>query len=178
MGVKTHRKRLERACPIDEQSACTIEVDSGEELDDIFATTGLDKVAVYRLGSRSKEDVFRELHMSYPIQTLEGFKTRLSRFVDEELVIPTINVETQSDGPPLTLRGVVQYFSKPPSKRRDLLNITSFNLSQTGLDGLVVAPRVVRDLDLVNRAWPSQRMIRFFGTASVRARTRLAHWNI
>ena len=167
MGVKSHRKKLERTCPVDEQSPCAIEVGSAEELDEIFATTGLATVAVYRLGSRSKGDVFRQLHMSYPIETLEGFKTRLTRFVDEEMVIPTINVKTQSDGPPLTMRGVVKYFSKPPSKRGDLLNITSFNLSQTGLEGLVVAPRVVRDLDLVNRAWPSQRTIRFFGTISL-----------
>ncbi len=167
MGVKSHRKKLERTCPVDEQSPCAIEVDNGEEVEEMFARTGLDKVAVYRLGSRSKGDVFRQLHMSYPIETLEGFKTRLTRFVDEEMVIPTINVKTQSDGPPLTMRGVVKYFSKPPSKRGDLLNITSFNLSQTGLEGLVVAPRVVRDLDLVNRAWPSQRTIRFFGTISL-----------
>lgn len=171
MGVKSHRKKLERTCLVDEQSVCAVEVGSAEELEEMFATTGLATVAVFRLGSRSKEDVFRELHMSYPIETLEGFKTRMTRFVDEELVIPTINVKTQSDGPPLTSRGVIRYFSKPPSKRGDLLNITSFNLSQTGLEGLVVAPRVVRDLDLVNRAWPSQRLIRFFGTTSVRSRS-------
>ena len=164
--LRSHRSKLERTCPLndEDQSSCAVEVTTAEELEELFAATGLDKVAVHRLGSQSKEDVFRTLHMSYPIQTLEEFQTQLARFVDEEMMIPTINVKTQSDGPPLNIHGVVKYFSKPASKRGDILNITSFNLGHTGLDGLVVAPRIVRDLDLVNRAWPSPRMVRFFGT--------------
>jgi hypothetical protein len=100
--------------------------------------------------------------MSYPVKTLEEFKTQLSRFVDEELRIPTINVRTQSDGPSLNVDDVIDYFSLPVAKRNKVLNITSFNLGHTGLDGLVMAPRIVRDLDLVSRVWPSRKLVRFY----------------
>ena len=160
--LRAHRNRLEHACPVDEGACGAREVSTAAELEATFRSTGLDAIAVYRAAGRPKEDVFKELHMSYPIRELEDFKTRLGRFVDEELTIPTINVGTQGDGRPLTLGELVAYFNTPASKRDVLLNVTSFNLGLTGLDGLVMAPRVVRDLDLVSRVWPSQRIVRFF----------------
>jgi len=170
-GVRlaSHRNKLESTCPVEDALSASadgwrgfVEVATSEELENVFATSGLDKICVHRMGSRSKSDVFRTLHMSYPVQTLEEFKTRLARFVHEELTIPTIDVRTQSDGQPLNVIDVVKYFSEPAAKRKAILNITSFNLAHTGLDGLVVAPQIVRDLDLVSRVWPSQRMIRFY----------------
>ena len=167
--LASHRNKLESTCPVEDALSASadgwrgfVEVATSEELENVFATTGLDKICVHRMGSRSKSDVFRTLHMSYPVQTLEEFKTRLARFVHEELTIPTIDVRTQSDGQPLNVIDVVKYFSEPAAKRKAILNITSFNLAHTGLDGLVVAPQIVRDLDLVSRVWPSQRMIRFY----------------
>ncbi|KAK9838013.1 hypothetical protein WJX74_009755 [Apatococcus lobatus] len=66
----------------------------------------------------------------------------------------TIDVATQSSGPNLTLGEWTEYMAQPAAERKQLLNVVSLQLSNTGLEAEVVAPEAVRAIDLVDRAWP------------------------
>jgi hypothetical protein len=161
LDVESHRRKLERTCRVSPSSSGAREVSCAEDLERMFHESGLDRIAVYRGTGKSRGDVFEELHMSYPEGELTHFE-QLSLYVARDLRIPTIKVNTQTDGPLLTIKELEKFFQTPVAKRNQLLNVTSFNLNVTGLEGLVVPPKIVRDLDLVSRAWPSQKMIRFY----------------
>lgn len=136
-------------------------VDSVEELERVFRETGLDRIVVYRHTEGASKHGLGDLKMWYPVDVLTQFTTELHHFVDPDMEIPTIDVRTQEEGPMFTIRDVQRYFRTPIEKRERLLNIVSFNLGLTELDGFVVPPRIVRDLDLVRRAWPRNAVARF-----------------
>ncbi|KAK9919141.1 hypothetical protein WJX75_009671 [Coccomyxa subellipsoidea] len=79
-----------------------------------------------------------------------------------ELLVPTIDVETQESGPRMTLGQWADYFAQPPSgvpsgrrRRQPLLNVVSLSLAGTHLQDEVQAPMAVRAVDLVDTVWPS-----------------------
>jgi F-box/leucine-rich repeat protein 10/11 len=52
----------------------------------------------------------------------------------------------------MTMGGWAEYWARPDKER--LLNVISLEFSRTRLESLVEAPRVVRQLDWVERVWP------------------------
>ena len=151
IDVESHREMLERTCPVDESCMEGLEV-SVSELEGEMASNGLGRIMVVRgkEGGTADED----LHMSYP-HAMSSLSS-IERFIDPSMEIPTIQVDTQGEGPLWSMKDICAYFQTPMKKRKQLLNIVSFNLALTGLDGHVVPPACIRDLDLVGRAWPSQ----------------------
>lgn len=146
INVSLHRKKLERLSPVEAR-----EVDvSVSELERAIEERGLDRVMVVRAGEKDG------LNMMVPEDRL-GFDA-LERYVDPSMEIPTIDVETQGEGPMMSLRDLKEYFGTPERNRSRLLNVVSFNLGYTGLDGYIVPPAVVRDMDVVGRCWPSGDM--------------------
>lgn len=143
INIGLHRKKLERLSAVED---IQVEV-SVSELERAIEERGLDQVMVVR--SQEKDG----LNMMIPEDRL-GFDG-LERYVDPSLEIPTIDVETQGEGPMMSLRDLKAYFDTPEKNRSRLLNVVSFNLGYTALDGYIVPPAVVRDMDVVGRVWPS-----------------------
>ncbi|KAG6547255.1 hypothetical protein Mapa_011191 [Marchantia paleacea] len=79
---------------------------------------------------------------------------RISDLVGRSRLINTIDVTTQSEGPIYTMQEWVEYFASP-SPRKPLLNVVSLDLANTALQAMVSAPDVVKELDLVDKAWPA-----------------------
>lgn len=143
INIVLHRKKLERLSAVED---IQVEV-SVSELERAIQERGLDQVMVVRSDEKD------ELNMMIPEDRL-GFDV-LERYVDPSLEIPTIDVETQGEGPMMSLRDLKAYFDTPEKNRSRLLNVVSFNLGYTALDGYIVPPAVVRDMDVVGRCWPS-----------------------
>lgn len=70
---------------------------------------------------------------------------------DRELEVMDVN--TQETLPDWTLQKWANYFSKP-KERKQLLNVISFEFSDTPLDQLFERPKIVRDLDWIDKYWP------------------------
>ena len=60
-----------------------------------------------------------------------------------------------ADAPAVRAADFVSYFTS--ARRERLLNVVSLSLAGTPLEAQLCAPRVVRDADLVARAWPAGR---------------------
>ena len=151
IDVESHREMLERTCPIDESCMEGLEV-SVSEMEEEMTMNGLGRIMVVRGKEGGKAD--EDLYISYPraMSSLSSMK----RFIDPSMQIPTIQVDTQDEGPSWSMKDICAYFETPKKNRKHLLNIVSFNLALTGLDGHIMPPACIRDLDLVGRAWPSQ----------------------
>ncbi|CAK9227697.1 unnamed protein product [Sphagnum jensenii] len=84
--------------------------------------------------------------------------------------INTIDVSTQSEGPIYTMDEWATYFASP-TPRKPLLNVVSLDLANTKLHDLVSAPLLVKELDLVNKAWPPSQaptpMVQLYALMSV-----------
>ena len=148
VDVKAHRNKLERSCEAEEIQA-TEPVNLYQEL----MHSGFRNVKVVRGNTeRCVEEVRGDLCMHIPtsICSLDG----LERFLGGYEGIPTIDVNTQEEGPSMSFVQLKEYFSKPRAKRNRLLNVVSFNLGETECGDYIVPPVAVRDLDLVTRAWP------------------------
>ncbi|KAG0559216.1 hypothetical protein KC19_10G087900 [Ceratodon purpureus] len=78
---------------------------------------------------------------------------RVAELVGRDRQVHTIDVSTQSEGPVYTLDELATYFASP-SPRKPLLNVVSLDLANTLLHDMVSPPSLVRELDLVNKAWP------------------------
>jgi hypothetical protein len=64
--------------------------------------------------------------------------------------IEVMDVNSQHSLPDWTLFQWVHYFSYP-DERNQILNVISFEISSTPLMDLISRPRIVRELDLVDR---------------------------
>ncbi|XP_024528476.1 jmjC domain-containing histone demethylation protein 1 [Selaginella moellendorffii] len=77
----------------------------------------------------------------------------LAKLVGFDRQIETIDVTTQAEGPVYAMEDWVSYFSSPNPKK-PLLNVVSLDLANTPLQKMVSAPSLVKELDLVEKAWP------------------------
>ncbi|KAI9209865.1 lysine-specific demethylase 2B-like protein [Polychytrium aggregatum] len=71
-------------------------------------------------------------------------------------IVEVIEVATQSTRT-MTLDKWAAYFEQPPRQRRQILNVISLEFSDTPLAKLVKRPRIVGDLDWLDRFWPASR---------------------
>lgn len=70
---------------------------------------------------------------------------------------PYADVTTQSNCPSWTLRKWADYYNTEPSARDKIRNVISLEISGTTLADQVLPPRLVRELDWVEKYWPSTK---------------------
>ena len=54
----------------------------------------------------------------------------------------------------MTMKEWHKYYETPAPQRRDLYNVISLEFSNTKLDNQVTAPRIVRQIDWIDKVWP------------------------
>jgi len=64
-----------------------------------------------------------------------------------------MNVNTQTNQN-MTMKEWHKYYETPAPQRRDLYNVISLEFSNTKLDNQVMAPRMVRQIDWIDKVWP------------------------
>lgn len=67
------------------------------------------------------------------------------------------DVPTQSNTPGYTLSKWAEYYNTEPSQRDRIRNVISLEVSDTKLADKIVPPRFVRELDWVEKFWPSNK---------------------
>ncbi|KAF9228635.1 Clavaminate synthase-like protein [Gyrodon lividus] len=77
--------------------------------------------------------------------------------VGHETPVEVIDVASQSNCPGWTLGRWAEYYNKEPSARDKVRNVISLEISGTSLADQVLPPRLVRELDWVDKFWPSTR---------------------
>ncbi|KAI0747786.1 Clavaminate synthase-like protein [Daedaleopsis nitida] len=75
----------------------------------------------------------------------------------EEYPVEVIDVATQSNVPHWNLGKWAEYWNTEPSKRDKIRNVISLEISGTELADKVLPPRIVRELDWVEKFWPSTK---------------------
>ncbi|PCH38766.1 Clavaminate synthase-like protein [Wolfiporia cocos MD-104 SS10] len=84
-----------------------------------------------------------------------GFTVRdVAEIIGENSPLEVIDVATQSNVPNWTLGKWAEYYDLEPSARDKVRNVISLEISGTDLADKVLPPRLVRDLDWVERYWP------------------------
>lgn len=68
-----------------------------------------------------------------------------------------VDVATQSNSPGWTVGKWAEYFNTPASERDKIRNVISLEISATTLADQILPPRLVRDLDWVEKYWPSTK---------------------
>lgn len=67
------------------------------------------------------------------------------------------DVSSQSGLAGWTLGRWAEYYATPPSERDKIRNVISLEISGTPLGDMVMPPRLVRELDWVEKFWPAAR---------------------
>ncbi|KAH9925328.1 uncharacterized protein B0H18DRAFT_1009704 [Fomitopsis serialis] len=95
------------------------------------------------------------LGMKMPLKsfTVEDVAT----VIGEDSPVEVIDVATQSNVPGWTLGKWAEYYNQEPSARDKVRNVISLEISGTELADKVLPPRVVRELDWVEKFWPSTK---------------------
>ncbi|KAL3696166.1 hypothetical protein R1sor_010242 [Riccia sorocarpa] len=151
-SLRVQHKKLARAVlKFEEQPVVenfSVDFVGAAELADRINSTGFRNPCVVRSSSVPPS--------ALGIRLPEGDLTveRISELVGPSRLINTIDVTTQSEGPVYSMQEWVEYFATP-SPRKPLLNVVSLDLANTALQEMVSAPYVVRELDLVEKAWPA-----------------------
>lgn len=68
-----------------------------------------------------------------------------------------LDVATQSNTPGWTLGKWAEYYAQEPSARDKILNVISLEITGTQLANKVLPPKLVRELDWVEKFWPSAK---------------------
>ena len=71
------------------------------------------------------------------------------------------DVATQSNVPGWTLQKWADYFDTEPAKRDKIRNVISLEISGTELADNILPPRLVREVDWVEKFWPSRTRVQF-----------------
>ena len=91
------------------------------------------------------------LDMAMPSSSLTV--RQIGEIVGMDTRLAVMDVPTQADLPDWRLADWVDYFESPKPRDR-ILNVISLEISHTTLGAQVKRPRLVRDLDWVDNAWP------------------------
>jgi F-box/leucine-rich repeat protein 10/11 len=101
----------------------------------------------------SVQDVADEVGPETPVEVI-GECIRYRVYV---LLMCGLDVASQSNSPGWTLGRWAEYYNAEPSKRDKIRNVISLEISGTKLADQVLPPRLVRELDWVEKFWPSTR---------------------
>ncbi|KAH8108208.1 jumonji protein [Cristinia sonorae] len=109
-------------------------------------------------------DSFREPIL---IETPEGLGMKMpeSNFSPQDVAeilggdtpVEVIDVATQSNVPGWTLSKWADYFTQEPHQRDQIRNIISLEVSGTELADKIMPPRLVREMDWVEKFWPNTK---------------------
>ncbi|CAM6104093.1 unnamed protein product [Calypogeia fissa] len=150
--IRVQHKRLARAVLKFEGQPSVdnycVDYVGANELRDHVHTTGFRNPCVVRASDVSPS----ALGIRLPEEELTV--ERIADLVGRNRQIDTIDVVTQSEGPMYTMQEWVEYFAAS-SPRKPLLNVVSLVLDNTSLQEMVSAPTLVKELDLVEKAWPA-----------------------
>ncbi|KAI6118729.1 Clavaminate synthase-like protein [Pisolithus croceorrhizus] len=83
--------------------------------------------------------------------------TDVANMVGRETPVEVIDVASQSTSPGWTLGKWADYYNLEPSARDKIRNVISLEISGTTLADQITPPRLVRELDWVEKFWPSSR---------------------
>ncbi|KAK7689190.1 hypothetical protein QCA50_007881 [Cerrena zonata] len=83
--------------------------------------------------------------------------SEVAEIVGEDTPVEVIDVATQSNVPGWTLQKWAEYFETEPAKRDKIRNVISLEISGTSLADKILPPRLVRDVDWVEKFWPSTK---------------------
>ncbi|KAI0781268.1 Clavaminate synthase-like protein [Trametes elegans] len=75
----------------------------------------------------------------------------------EDHPVEVIDVATQANTPNWTLGKWLEYWHTEPSKRDKIRNVISLEISGSPLADQVLPPRIVRELDWVEKFWPNTK---------------------
>ncbi|KAH7889882.1 hypothetical protein F5I97DRAFT_1848318 [Phlebopus sp. FC_14] len=81
----------------------------------------------------------------------------LADIIGHETPVEVIDVASQSTSPGWNVGRWAEYYNKEPSARDKIRNVISLEISGTELANQVLPPRLVRELDWVEKYWPSTR---------------------
>ncbi|KZT66856.1 Clavaminate synthase-like protein [Daedalea quercina L-15889] len=81
----------------------------------------------------------------------------VAEVIGEDFPVEVIDVATQSNVPGWTLGKWAEYYAQEPSARDKVRNVISLEISGTELADRVLPPRLVRELDWVEKFWPSTK---------------------
>ena len=73
--------------------------------------------------------------------------------VGSRRLVDVIDVYTQKNSQ-MTMKDWHKYFDQKKEERTDLLNVISLEVSNTKLDSQILAPKVVRQIDWIDKVWP------------------------
>ncbi|KAI0316779.1 JmjC domain-containing histone demethylation protein 1 [Amylostereum chailletii] len=82
---------------------------------------------------------------------------RIAEIIGEDTPVEVIDVATQSSLSGWTLGKWSQYYSLEPSARDKIRNVISLEISSSKLAEEVLPPRLVREIDWVEKYWPSNK---------------------
>lgn len=92
------------------------------------------------------------LGMKVPLASNFGL-AEVRSAVGSRRLLDVMNVNTQTNLT-MTMKEWHKYYETPVNLRTDLYNVISLEFSQTKLDNQVAAPRVVRQIDWIDKVWP------------------------
>ncbi|TFY68072.1 hypothetical protein EVJ58_g1244 [Rhodofomes roseus] len=81
----------------------------------------------------------------------------VAEVIGKDFPVEVIDVATQSNTPGWTLGKWAEYYAQEPSVRDKIRNVISLEISGTELADKVLPPRLVRELDWVEKFWPSTK---------------------
>ncbi|KAI0693879.1 Clavaminate synthase-like protein [Cytidiella melzeri] len=88
----------------------------------------------------------------------EGFTVDdVAESLGADMPVEVIDVATQTNVPGWTLGKWAEYYDTEPEKRDKVRNVISLEISGTELANRVLPPRLVRDLDWVDKFWPNTK---------------------
>jgi F-box/leucine-rich repeat protein 10/11 len=99
------------------------------------------------------QDVADQIGHETPVEVIGEYV----RYPAHTLLMCSLDVATQSNSPGWTLGRWAEYYNTEPSKRDKIRNVISLEISGTKLADQVLPPRLVRELDWVEKFWPSTR---------------------
>jgi len=67
------------------------------------------------------------------------------------------DVASQREDKGWTLQSWAEYYNKPAAEREKIRNVISLEISETKLAEKIMPPRLVRELDWVEQAWPASK---------------------
>ncbi|KAF8344340.1 uncharacterized protein EI90DRAFT_3029329 [Cantharellus anzutake] len=78
----------------------------------------------------------------------------VARMVGEDEKVEVLDVGTQREDKGWTLGKWADYYNSPPRDRDKIRNVISLEISETKLAEKILPPRLVRQIDWVEQAWP------------------------
>lgn len=102
-------------------------------------------------------DVANIVGRETPVEVIGALTHSIYVCTNWRIYVQVTDVASQSNSPGWTLGKWADYYDQEPSARDKIRNVISLEISGTPLGDQVLPPRLVRELDWVEKFWPSTR---------------------